>query len=65
MHAHSIISLLRNFMYQHDKYQNSTAVCSPECQNGGECTAPGQCTCTNEWEGPGCVERKFHNTQMH
>ena len=31
-----------------------TAVCNPLCENGGECTAPGVCSCTSEWTGEYC-----------
>ena len=34
------------------------AVCQPECENGGECTAPDNCTCAPGWRGPTCSEGK-------
>ena len=31
-----------------------TAVCVPECENGGECTGPNQCHCPAHYSGPRC-----------
>ena len=39
-----------------------TAVCSPRCLNGGNCTAPGVCTCTTEWMGDTCEQGKIYHT---
>lgn len=33
-----------------------TAVCSPECQHGGECVEPGICRCTSRWSGNSCEQ---------
>ena len=33
---------------------NSTAVCSPSCQNGGTCTRPNVCQCPAGWTGSRC-----------
>ena len=35
------------------------AVCSPACQNGGNCTSPGTCECIEGWTGKLCDERKL------
>ena len=35
------------------------AICTPDCQNGGTCSSPGQCTCTSEWQGNRCQIRKI------
>ena len=33
------------------------AICTPGCQNGGECVAPNQCSCTSGmWTGNQCEE---------
>lgn len=34
------------------------AVCHPPCENGGNCTLPGYCTCESTWEGVRCETRK-------
>ena len=34
------------------------AVCQPPCENGGNCTQPGYCSCPSEWEGARCETRK-------
>jgi len=31
-----------------------TAVCSPPCQHGGNCTVPNNCSCTTGWTGQLC-----------
>ena len=31
-----------------------TAICDPVCANGGNCTSPGVCNCTSDWDGPSC-----------
>lgn len=31
-----------------------TAICNPNCQNGGSCTSPNICDCVNGWSGPTC-----------
>ena len=33
-----------------------TAVCTPQCLNGGNCTEPGVCNCTMEWMGNHCEQ---------
>lgn len=33
---------------------NFSAVCEQTCLNGGECTAPGKCTCRIGYEGDSC-----------
>lgn len=35
-----------------------TAVCTPQCLNGGNCTEPGVCNCTMEWMGDHCEQGK-------
>ncbi|XP_063419669.1 uncharacterized protein LOC134704818 [Mytilus trossulus] len=36
-------------------YQNcNRAICTPPCGNGGQCTSPGQCNCTDGWTGNRC-----------
>lgn len=30
------------------------AICSPTCENGGSCTAPGSCNCAPGYTGPSC-----------
>ena len=35
-----------------------TAVCDPECDNGGTCVGPGQCHCTEHYSGPRCQQGK-------
>lgn len=39
----------------------STAICFPPdgCRNGGVCVRPGHCSCSIEWEGVRCDERKY------
>ena len=32
------------------------AVCTPPCQHGGRCTAPGQCQCAVGWRGHRCSQ---------
>ena len=34
------------------------AVCTPSCQNGGLCVAPGQCSCSHGFEGNRCERRE-------
>ena len=34
------------------------AVCRDGCFNGGECTAPGTCTCSSGWTGNDCTQGK-------
>ena len=34
---------------------NSAAVCSPSCMNGGTCSSPNTCTCTDGWIGESCT----------
>ena len=34
------------------------AVCRDGCFNGGECTAPGTCTCFSGWTGNDCTQGK-------
>lgn len=34
------------------------ANCTDLCQNGGECIAPDQCSCTSGWSGDFCEQRK-------
>ena len=36
-----------------------TAVCIPACKNGGTCTSPGVCSCTSDWSGSRCTDRKL------
>uniref|UniRef100_K1PLN0 Megakaryocyte-associated tyrosine-protein kinase n=1 Tax=Magallana gigas TaxID=29159 RepID=K1PLN0_MAGGI len=31
-----------------------TAVCNPQCQNGGYCSSPNYCQCSNAYTGPYC-----------
>jgi len=31
-----------------------TAVCSPDCANGGQCVAPSRCLCVEPFTGPSC-----------
>lgn len=55
-------------------------MCDPPCQNKGACDYPGHCTCTSQWKGERCEERKSlcgytttralcigqeHNTHFH
>ena len=37
----------------------TTAICSPTCKNGGECTHPGHCSCGSDWTGPTCQQRIY------
>lgn len=37
----------------------SIGVCDPLCQNGGNCTSPGQCRCTLGWEGNHCEQGMY------
>ncbi|UJR11959.1 hypothetical protein I4U23_016137 [Adineta vaga] len=39
------------------EYRNED-VCSSQCQNGGQCTGPNNCTCTSKWTGPTCEQPK-------
>ena len=39
-------------------YYNSAAVCSPSCKNGGTCSSPNTCTCTDGWNGESCTNGK-------
>lgn len=32
----------------------TAAVCDPPCQNGGDCLAPGHCSCPISWGGDRC-----------
>ena len=32
-----------------------SALCAQECMNGGECTAPNRCNCTEQWDGEDCT----------
>ena len=36
-----------------------TAICSPECQNGGICSKPQQCTCLSTHTGSNCQTRTY------
>ena len=38
---------------------HATAICTPECENGGTCTSPGVCTCASGWSGSRCTDRKL------
>jgi len=31
-----------------------TAVCDPDCANGGQCVGPYHCVCTKPFTGPSC-----------
>lgn len=31
-----------------------SAICKKRCQNGGECVAPGTCSCPRYYTGPQC-----------
>ena len=44
-------------------YSNYSAVCFPPdgCLNGGYCAFPGQCSCSNGWDGERCDEGKLIN----
>ena len=33
---------------------NTTAVCIPDCQNGGICAKPNVCRCSPGWDGDRC-----------
>ena len=35
------------------------AICNVPCQNGGTCSAPGNCSCTAHWEGDNCEFREY------
>ena len=37
-----------------------TAVCSPDCMNGGTCIEPGECTCAAGWTGNRCETGTQH-----
>ena len=37
-----------------------TAVCSPDCMNGGTCIEPGECTCAAGWTGNRCEKGTQH-----
>ena len=43
---------------------HSPAVCQPPCQNGGNCTFPGQCSCLAEWEGTRCEQGELFSEQI-
>ena len=34
------------------------AICTPPCQNGGDCVAPGVCECPDVWNGLRCEDGK-------
>ncbi|CAF1562165.1 unnamed protein product, partial [Rotaria magnacalcarata] len=37
-----------------DPSTENLAVCSPQCSNGGTCTALNSCHCTSSWTGSRC-----------
>ena len=37
-------------------FWRALAVCRPECGVYGECTAPGECSCVEGWDGPMCTQ---------
>ena len=37
-------------------YVLCTAICTPQCQNGGDCTLNHTCSCTAVWTGQSCEE---------
>lgn len=38
----------------------SSAICEPDCANGGVCVAPGVCRCPTGFHGETCQEGKAH-----
>ncbi len=34
------------------------AICSRDCLNGGTCDGPDHCSCSSQWKGSNCGERK-------
>ena len=43
----------------HCKFDHCKAVCSVGCFNGGNCTAPGVCTCPSGWTGSNCRQGTY------
>ena len=39
-------------------YVITIAICSPNCANGGTCTAPDTCDCSPGWTGQYCTVGK-------
>lgn len=37
-----------------------TALCFPQCMNGGNCTAPAVCSCPKGYQGRHCEGGKFY-----
>ena len=45
------------------KFLNS-AVCTQGCHNGGQCTEPDTCSCTEGWTGFSCSEGSNISTEV-
>ena len=53
---------LRSFprnMSMHHLLSTLLAICDPVCENGGTCTAPDTCECTDEYSGEHCQRGMF------
>ncbi|XP_072028145.1 neurotrypsin-like [Amphiura filiformis] len=46
----------------HEDAGVSCALCTPACQNGGKCSSPGRCSCTNYYTGNRCQIREFDSS---
>ena len=46
-----------------------TAICEShvECANGGTCSAPNECSCSEQWTGVNCTERMhaYQFSELH
>lgn len=47
-------------MYKKIVYNCSvSAICIPDCENGGTCVSPGKCACKQTFIGDRCQDRKY------
>lgn len=42
-----------------------TALCYPQCMNGGNCTAPAVCSCPKGYQGRHCEGGKYYFKSMY
>ena len=41
-----------------------SVICDPGCENGGNCSAPDECSCPAGWSGDTCAQGKINTTYI-